>query len=71
MFIFLLALGEDYNILVMTRIRRSRRVHRIRRRPRTCSARTARAPFLMRRLMDRVERFTDGGNVVRLILNRS
>jgi serine/threonine-protein kinase RsbW len=27
--------------------------------------------FLMRRLMDRVERYTDGGNVVRLILNRA
>ena len=27
--------------------------------------------FLMRRLMDRVERFTDGGNVVRLVLNRA
>jgi serine/threonine-protein kinase RsbW len=27
--------------------------------------------FLMRRLMDHVERFNDGGNVVRLILNRA
>ena len=27
--------------------------------------------FLMQRLMDRVERFTDGGNVVRLILHRA
>jgi len=27
--------------------------------------------FLMRRLMDRVERFTDGENVVRLVLHRS
>ena len=27
--------------------------------------------FLMRHLMDRVERFTDGGNVVRLVLNRA
>ena len=27
--------------------------------------------FLMRRLMDHVERFSDGGNVVRLILNRA
>lgn len=27
--------------------------------------------FLMRQLMDRVERFTDGGNVVRLTLHRS
>ena len=27
--------------------------------------------FLMRRLMDRVERFSDGGNVVRLVLNRA
>ena len=27
--------------------------------------------FLMRRLMDRVERFSDGGNVVRLILHRA
>jgi serine/threonine-protein kinase RsbW len=27
--------------------------------------------FLMRRLMDRVERFTDGGNVVRLTLRRA
>ena len=27
--------------------------------------------FLMRRLMDQVERFSDGGNVVRLILNRA
>jgi len=27
--------------------------------------------FLMRRLMDRVERFTKQGNVVRLTLNRS
>lgn len=27
--------------------------------------------FLMRKLMDRVERFTDQGNVVRLTLNRS
>ena len=27
--------------------------------------------FLMRRLMDPVERFSDGGNVVRLILNRA
>ena len=27
--------------------------------------------FLMRTLMDRVERFTDGGNVVRLTLHRS
>jgi len=26
--------------------------------------------FLMRRLMDHVERFTDGGNVVRLVLHR-
>ena len=26
--------------------------------------------FLMRALMDRVERFTDGGNVVRLVLHR-
>jgi serine/threonine-protein kinase RsbW len=26
--------------------------------------------YLMRRLMDRVERFTDGGNVVRLTLRR-
>jgi serine/threonine-protein kinase RsbW len=26
--------------------------------------------FLMRKLMDRVERFTDGGNVVRLVLHR-
>lgn len=26
--------------------------------------------FLMRRLMDRVERYTDGGNVVRLVLHR-
>lgn len=27
--------------------------------------------FLMRRLMDHVERFSDGGNVVRLILHRA
>jgi serine/threonine-protein kinase RsbW len=27
--------------------------------------------FLMKRLMDRVERFTDGGNVVRLVLRRA
>lgn len=27
--------------------------------------------FLMRSLMDRVERFTDGGNVVRLVLHRA
>ncbi|MFI5311479.1 MAG: ATP-binding protein [Gemmatimonadales bacterium] len=27
--------------------------------------------FLMRRLMDEVERFTDGGNVVRLVLHRA
>ncbi len=27
--------------------------------------------FLMQRLMDHVERFTDGGNVVRLILHRA
>jgi serine/threonine-protein kinase RsbW len=27
--------------------------------------------FLMRRLMDEVERFSDGGNVVRLVLNRA
>jgi serine/threonine-protein kinase RsbW len=27
--------------------------------------------FLMRRLMDQVDRFSDGGNVVRLILNRA
>lgn len=27
--------------------------------------------FLMRRLMDHVERFTDGGNVVRLVLHRA
>jgi len=27
--------------------------------------------FLMRRLMDQVERFSDGGNVVRLTLNRA
>jgi len=27
--------------------------------------------FLMKRLMDRVERFNDGGNVVRLVLRRS
>jgi serine/threonine-protein kinase RsbW len=27
--------------------------------------------YLMRRLMDRVERFTDGGNVIRLTLHRT
>jgi serine/threonine-protein kinase RsbW len=39
--------------------------------PRHLEREDGRGLFLMRQLMDRVERFTDGGNVVRLTLHRS
>jgi serine/threonine-protein kinase RsbW len=40
-------------------------------RPENLNREDGRGLFLMRSLMDRVERFTDGGNVVRLTLYRT
>jgi serine/threonine-protein kinase RsbW len=39
--------------------------------PENLAREDGRGLFLMRRLMDHVERFSDGGNVVRLILHRA